>query len=337
MSDQDVTVQPPKRRGPLIAAIVAVVVVIVAAVGIVIGVNANNGGSTAAPGGAATGDSTDPADDATPIADGDKGSASNPVKIGVVGASDPYWDLYKQAAADAGISIDLVDFTDYAQPNPALTEGDLDLNQFQHIIYLAQYDVDAKADVTPIGSTAIYPLGLYSTQYDSTDAIPDGATVAVPNDASNLARGLLVLQSAGLVELKDGGSPFSTIDDVLPSSRVKVTTLDANLTATSLPDVAAAIINNDFVQDAGLSFDDAIAKDDPTDPSAQPYINIFAARAEDKDNPVYLELVSIFQDTKAVTDGLQETSGGTASLVKTPVADLEQSLADTEAALSASK
>ena len=315
MSHSTPLVAAPKRRGKLLAAILAAIVLIAVIVGVVLAVNANNR----------------PADSSAPgaVTDGE-GSPSDPIKIGVVGASDPYWDEYKQAAEDEGISIELVDFTDYAQPNPALTEGDLDLNQFQHIIYLAQYNVSAGEDLTPIGSTAIYPLGLYSTQYESVEDIPDGETVAIPNDASNLARALLVLQSAGLVELEDGGSPFSTLDDVLDTSRVEVTTLEAALTPTSLPDVAAAIINNDFVEDAGLSFEDAIATDDPSDPSAQPYINIFASRAEDKDNELYLRLVEIFQNTPAVTDGLLEVSGNTAVLVQTPVAELEESLATVE-------
>ncbi|GLK16859.1 MetQ/NlpA family ABC transporter substrate-binding protein [Herbiconiux flava] len=260
------------------------------------------------------------------------GGSSDPVRIGVVGASDPYWETYEEAAADAGIPVEIVDFSDYAQPNPALSEGELDLNQFQHIVYLAQYNVAADEDLVPIGSTAIYPLGLYSTKYDSVDAIQQGDTVAVPNDESNLARGLLVLQSAGLVELKDGGSIFSTLDDVDESaSKVKVTTLDAALTATSLPDVAAAIINNDFIQDAGLTAADAIAEDDPSDPNALPYVNIFAARAEDKDDPTYAKLVELFQDTTSVTDGLVENSGGTAELLKTPVSELEASLTEVEA------
>jgi D-methionine transport system substrate-binding protein len=259
-------------------------------------------------------------------------AAGETVKIGVVGASDPYWETYTQAAADEGITVDIVDFTDYAQPNPALTEGELDLNQFQHIVYLAQYNVASGEDLTPIGSTAIYPLGLYSTKYDSVDEIQQGDTVAVPNDESNLARGLLVLQSAGLVELKDGGSIFATLDDVDEAkSKVKVTTLEASLTPTSLPDVAAAIINNDFVEDAGLTAADAIAQDDPSDPNALPYVNVFAARADDKDNPTYLKLVEIYQNSKAVADGVQEASGGTAVLLKTPVSDLETSLADVEA------
>ncbi len=267
--------------------------------------------------------------DSSPGASGEP-AQEGPVRIGVVGAGDPYWETYTEAAADEGIEVEIVDFTEYTQPNPALAAGELDLNQFQHIIYLATYNVNAGDDLVAIGSTATYPLGLYSTQYDSVDDIPEGATVAVPNDESNQARGLLVLQAQGLIELKDGGSVFSTTADVEPGSKVTVEALDAALTATSLPDVAAAIINNDFVEDAGLSFDDALATDDASDPSAQPYINIFAAKAEDADNPTYAKLVEIFQDTQAVTDGLQEASGGTAVLVKTPQDELASALKQVE-------
>jgi D-methionine transport system substrate-binding protein len=252
------------------------------------------------------------------------------VRIGVVGAGDPYWETYTEAAAEEGIEVELVDFSEYTQPNPALSAGELDLNQFQHIIYLATYNVQSDDDLQPVGATAIYPLGLYSSQYASVEDIPEGSTVAVPNDESNQARGLLVLQSAGLIELEDGGSVFSTVADVLPESKVKVEALDAAFTATSLPDVAAAIINNDFVEDAGLSFEDAIATDDPSDPSAFPYINIFAAKAEDADNPTYLKLVEIYQNTQDVLDGVVDASGGTAVLVQTPVDELLTSLTDVE-------
>ncbi|QLD11005.1 MetQ/NlpA family ABC transporter substrate-binding protein [Microbacterium oleivorans] len=263
---------------------------------------------------------------------GDAGDTAQdgPVRIGVVGAGDPYWETYTEAAAEEGIEVEIVDFTEYTQPNPALSAGELDLNQFQHIIYLATYNVNADDDLVAIGSTATYPLGLYSTQYDSVDDIPEGSTVVVPDDESNQARGLLVLQAEGLIELKDGGSVFSTVADVEPGSKVTVEALEAALTPTSLPDVAAAIINNDFVEDAGLTFDDALATDDPSDPSAQPYINVFAAKAEDADNPTYLKLVEIFQDTQAVTDGLQEASGGTAVLVKTTQDELASALEQVE-------
>ena len=252
------------------------------------------------------------------------------VRIGVVNSGDEYWETFTAAAAEEGIEVELVNFTEYTQPNPALSADELDLNQFQHVIYLATYNVQSDDDLQPIGSTAIYPLGLYSTQYDSVDDIPEGSTVAVPNDESNQARGLLVLQSAGLIELEDGGSIFSTVADVLPESKVTVEAIDASFTATSLPDVAAAIVNNDFLTDAGLTAEDAIAQDDPSDPSAIPYINIFAAKAADADNPTYLKLVEIYQSTQEVQDGVVEASGGTAVLVQTPVDDLVASLTEVE-------
>ncbi|SFR73581.1 D-methionine transport system substrate-binding protein [Agromyces sp. CF514] len=264
--------------------------------------------------------------------------ASDVVKIGVVGKADPQWTAFEKVAEKAGIDIELVDFSDYAQPNPATTEGELDLNQFQHIVYLADYNVSAGEDLTPIGSTAIYPLGLYSTKYDDVADIKEGETVAVPDDASNQARALLVLQSAGLVELKSGGSIFSDLADIDEAkSKVKVTALEASLTPTSLPDVAAAIINNDYVADAGLSFDDALAQDDPSDPNALPYVNIFATRAEDADNETYLKLVEIFQTDADVQAGLLEASGNTAVPLVTPVADLQDSLAKVEADTKAAK
>lgn len=270
-----------------------------------------------ASGGAETGDS------------GDAGS-SETVRIGVVGAGDPYWETFTEAAADEGIDVEIVNFDSYDQPNPALSAGELDLNQFQHIIYLATYNVAADDDVQPIGATAIYPLGLYSTKYADVADIPEGETIAVPNDESNQARALLVLQSAGLIELKDGGSIFSTVADIEDGSQVKVEAVAADFTASSLPDFAGAVVNNDFVAKSGLTADQLLAQDDPADEAAFPYINIFAAKAEDAENPTYLKLVKIYQETKAVQDGVLEASGGTAVLVQTPVTDLVASLKKTE-------
>jgi D-methionine transport system substrate-binding protein len=269
---------------------------------------------------------------------GAAGGGDETVKIGVVGASDPYWADYTAAAADEGISVEIVDFADYNQPNPALTNGDIDINQFQHLVYLADYNVSSGEDLTPIGATAIYPLGLYSTKVTDIADLKKGDTVAVPNDASNLARALLVLQSADLVVLKDGGSIFTTLDDVdTAKSTVTVTALEPSLTATSLPDVDAAIINNDFVEKAGLKFEDALIKDDPSDESALPYVNVFAVRAEDKDNETYATLVELFQTTASVTDGLLEVSGNSAVLATTSPADLQAALATVEEDTAAQK
>lgn len=265
--------------------------------------------------------------DADVSAGGDGGGENETVKIGVVGKSDEQWPAFVDAAAEEGITVELVDFGSYEQPNPAVAEGELDLNQFQHVVYLAQYNEAAGQDLTPIGATAIYPLGLYSQKYDDVDDIPEGETVAVPDDASNQARALLVLQSADLIELKSGGTIFSDLADVdEANSKVKVTALEAAILPTALPDVAASILNNDFVEAAGLSFEDAIAQDDPSDPNALPYVNIFASRADDVDNETYLKLVEIFQTNEDVQAGLLASSGDTAVSLQTPVADLVESL-----------
>ena len=138
--------------------------------------------------------------------------------------------------------------------------------------------------------------------------------------------------------LKDGGSIFSTLDDIdAAKSKVEVKALEASLTPTSLPDVAAAIINNDFVEKAGLKFEDALAKDDPSDANALPYVNVFASRAEDKDNETYKKLVEIYQESEEVQEGVLEISGGAAELVKTPVSDLTKSLATVEKDTAAQK
>lgn len=261
---------------------------------------------------------------------GSGGGDDETVTIGVVGASDPYWQTFTDAAAEEGITVELQDFAEYTQPNPALSEGELDLNQFQHLQYLADYNVSNEDDLVPIGATAIYPLGLFSTTHDSLEEIPDGGTVAIPSDPSNRARALNVLQEAGLVELSDGGTFASEPSDVEDSSRVEVMEMDASFTATSLADVDAAVVNNDFVTDAGLEFDEALFQDDPEAESAQPFINVFAARADDAENETYQKLVEIYQTNQDVQDGVYENSGDSAILLDTPVEELQQILRDAE-------
>lgn len=266
------------------------------------------------------------------------GTDGDAIKIGVVGASDPYWAVYTEAAAAEGIEIEIVDFAQYPQVDPALAAGEVDLNQFQHIVYLAEYNEASGENLAPIGATAIYPLGLYSTEYTDIDDIVKGDTVAVPDDDSNQARALVILQSNGLIELTDGGTIFSSLDDIdEAASRVKVTALESSLTASSLPDVAAAIINNDFAEKAGLKFSEAIATDDATDPKALPYANIFASRDEDKNNKTFQKLVEIYQTSQAVQDGVLAVSGGTALMLTTPAADLEESLAGIRAEITAAE
>lgn len=275
---------------------------------------------------------TETIDEETPEAEAPGIEQDGPVRIGVVGASDEQWKIFEQAAAAAGIEVEVIDFTDYQQPNPATTQGQLELNQFQHLKFLAEYNVAAGEDLVPIAATAVYPLGLYSKQYTDLSEFQQGDEIAIPNDPSNLARGLLVLQDAGLVELRDGGSPYSTEADVLETSLVTVTPVDAAQTPIALNSVAASIINNDFVADAGLEPSDALYQDDAASDAARPYINVWAARADDQDNPLYALIIEVFK-TQEVQDALLAGSGGTAVLANQSAAELQGYLADIQDAI----
>jgi D-methionine transport system substrate-binding protein len=266
-------------------------------------------------------------------AEGPGSSADDPIRIGVVGASDPQWEIFTGLAEDEGIYVSNEDFTEYTQPNPALADGDLNLNQFQHILYLAQHNEATGDDLTPIGATAVYPLGLYSLEYTDVADIPDGSSIAIPNDVTNQARALFVLQEAGLLTLNDdaGLVPDPTDIDEANSS-VTVEPMDANQTVIALDSVAGSIVNNDFVADAGLEASDAIFEDSAESEGARPYINVFVARADEADNEVYARLVEIFHDD-AVIEALQENSGGTASIADQSPEELQEILAEVEESL----
>jgi D-methionine transport system substrate-binding protein len=265
-----------RRRGPLIGGIiVAAVVVIAVVVGLVL---ANNRGPSSA------------------VAVG--GAKPTTVTIGVADASESHWRvLAALAKKKLNVTVKLSNFSDYSRPNPALSQGQTDLNEFQHLQFLASYNVTNHDDLQPIGATAVYPLPLFSLKYASPTALPAKAKVAIPNDAINEARGLLVLQSAGLVTLKNGGTAYSTAKDIT-SSKVTVTPLDASQTAGALQNgsVAAAIVNINYATAAKLPISKVIAKDDPSSPVAAPYVNAFVARAKDKSNPIYLKVAALYHD-----------------------------------------
>ncbi|WP_341360464.1 MetQ/NlpA family ABC transporter substrate-binding protein [Georgenia sp. M64] len=261
------------------------------------------------------------------------GTEDDPVRIGVVGAANPEWTIFEDLAAEEGIAVEIVDFSDYTQPNPALTDGDLDLNQFQHILYLAQYNEADGQDLTPIGATAVYPLAVYSQEYDDVADIPDGAEIAIPNDVTNQARALFVLEEAGLLTLDDDAGTVPTPSDIdEAASTVTVTPVEANQTVVALDSVAASVVNNDFVADAGLTPDDAIFADSAESEGARPYINIWVARAEDADNETYARLVELYHEQE-VLDAVQETAGGTASFADQDAAELQEILAEVQAGL----
>ncbi|MBE7699082.1 methionine ABC transporter substrate-binding protein [Oerskovia sp. Sa1BUA8] len=257
------------------------------------------------------------------------GGADDVVKIGVVGAQEDKWAVFEKVAEEEGLNIEIVDFGDYQQANPALSQGQIDLNQFQHLQFLAGYNVEAGDDLQPIGATAVYPLALYSSKHTALEDIPAGGEIAIPNDATNLARALLVLQEAGLIELKDGGSSLSTEADVLPSSKVKVTPVSAEQTPIALQSVDGAVVNNDFIKDAGLNPDDALFQDDPDSAAAEPYINVWVARAEDKDDETLLKIAALSQNEEVIA-AENESSGNSAVIKSNSAAELQEILAGIE-------
>ena len=311
--------QRERRRGPIITTIVVAAVVVIAVIATLILVNRPSGGSS-------------------PAAAGSSGTTDRTVTIGIADISQPYWKTFADLAKQQlGVTVKYVNFTDYSQPNPALTQEQLDLNEFQHLQYLANYNVTNDQDLQPIGATAIYPLPLYSSKYDDPSKLPAKAKVAIPNDAVNEARGLLVLQSAGLVTLKGGGTAFSTTKDI-ESAKIEVQPIDASQTATALKNgsVAAAIVNKNYAVDAGLPKDQVIAKDDPSSAGAEPYVNAFVARKADAKDPVLLKLAALYH-TASITDEVQKENGGSAVFETWSPAKLQQILAKVETDAKAAK
>ncbi|MCA4993869.1 methionine ABC transporter substrate-binding protein [Tsukamurella tyrosinosolvens] len=251
-------------------------------------------------------------------------SSSDAVTIGVTDGAQAFWQVYKGLAKDQGIDVELKNFSDYKQPNAALNDGDLNINEYQHLLFLADYNAKNNTKLVPIGATAIYPLPLYSKKHKSVADIPQGGTIVVPDDPTNLSRALLVLYSAGLVKFKVEQNPFVTPADIdTAASKVTVKTVDANQTALSLDSVDGAVVNNDPAENAKLGKDLIIAKDDPANPASEPYINAFVVREADKDNPKYLQLAKLYQDQKVV-EALRKDKGDTFILIQKPANELQQ-------------
>lgn len=248
------------------------------------------------------------------------------VTIGVVGSS-PVDDALVEAAAEEGITVELREFGDYSQVNPATANGDIDMARFQHIAYLADYNNSAGDDITPIVSTSIYPMGLYSNQYDSLDQIKDGDEIAIPNDSINQSRALLLLESKGLVKFTSETTAPTETDVDTENSKVKVTPVSAEQTVLSLDSVAASVVNNDFLERADLNPKDALAEDGVGEESSYPYVNLFTTTAENADDETLNKVADLFH-TDAVLEAEAEESKDTAVSLDLPREDLEKILSD---------
>lgn len=249
-------------------------------------------------------------------ADSSKGAATSDakaVKIGVV--SEVEVDVWKDVASrlkDQGIDLEIVQFSDYVQPNVALTNGDIDLNAFQHIAYLEDFNASNNSDLTPIGFTYISPLGLYSEKVTDYKDIPEGAKITIPNDVTNGGRALLLLQAIGLIKLDEAKGTTPTVNDITENPKnVTFEELDAAQVARSLPDVDAAVINTNYATDSGLNpKEDSLFLDtDNIAAVADVYKNVVAARAEDADNATYKKIVAEYE-TDATAAKIEEVTKG---------------------------
>lgn len=218
------------------------------------------------------------------------------VKIGVIGTKHELWDRVKENLASENIEIELVEFTEYTPVNQALYDGDLDLNAFQHYIYFDQFNETHDNKLVSMGKTFLSPIGLYSESYTSASEIKEGDSIAIPDDPTNLGRSLKLLESAGLIKLKDAGNLMPTQQDIAENPlNLVITELDAAQTARALVDVGASVINTDLAVDAGFSPSDDSIFLEPVTEASQPYINLIAAHVDQKDNEVYKKIVAAYQ------------------------------------------
>ncbi|MDD7593011.1 MAG: MetQ/NlpA family ABC transporter substrate-binding protein [Peptoniphilaceae bacterium] len=234
------------------------------------------------------------------------------IKVGVVGENNEDWDdVIRRFKEGEGIDVELVHFTEYTQPNEALAAGDIDLNSFQHKIFLNNYIQESGQELVSIGDTVLAPIGLFSSQIKSVDEIKDGDRIAIPNDVTNEARALFLLQTAGLIKVNGNPGEPITLDDIAENPKnLEITELDASQTARALDDVTASVINNAYATNAGLNpIEDSIFLE-PVDDNSEPYVNIIAARPEDQDNPWYQKLVKEYYQTPETEKVLAETSKG---------------------------
>lgn len=239
-----------------------------------------------------------------------KSNKTETVKLGVVGANNEVWESVKDRLKDEDINLEIIEFSDYTQPNAALAEKEIDLNSFQHQIFLDNYNTEHKTDLVSIGNTVSAPLGIYSDKIKDVKELEDGAEIAIPNDTTNGGRALLLLQSAGLIKVDTEKQQTPTVNDITENKQnLKITELDAAQTARALQDVAASVINSGMAVDAGfVPTEDAIYLE-PVDEKSKPYVNIIVARKEDEENELYQKVVDAYQqeETKKV---IEETSKG---------------------------
>lgn len=216
------------------------------------------------------------------------------ITVGITpGYSEKVMEFVAKQAEKQGLKVNIKTFSDYVTPDQALASGDIDLNSFQHGPFLTAFNEKNGTKLVSIGNTYLAPLRIYSNKVTDLKDVPDGAKVSIPNDPSNGGRALLLLDRQGLLKLKEGTDPTKAVvgDIAANPKNLQIIELEAAQLPRSLDDVSISVINAGYAKSAGLDTKKALATEDNT----SPYVNIIAAREQDKDNPTYKKFVSIFQ------------------------------------------
>ncbi|PRD18473.1 UNVERIFIED_CONTAM: metQ [Trichonephila clavipes] len=212
-------------------------------------------------------------------------AAAQAGEISVAATAVPHAELLefvKPALAKEGVELKIKVFTDYVQPNVQVAEGRLDANFFQHQPYLNEFNASRGTDLVSIAGVHVEPFGAYSSKIKNLSELPQGATVAIPNDATNGGRALLLLQKTGLIKLKDATSITATVKDIVENPKnIKVRELEAATLPRVLNQVDLALINTNYALEAGLNptKDALVIEGDDS-----PYVNILVTTSEKKDN-----------------------------------------------------
>lgn len=235
------------------------------------------------------------ADDTT-TAEAESTEAGAELKEIVVGASPaPHaeiLDAAKEVLASKGYELKIVEYTDYVQPNNALDSGDLDANYFQHKPYLDSFNEQNGTKLVSAGAIHYEPFGIYAGKTTALEALPDKATVLVPNDMSNEARALLLLEAQGLIKLKDGVGLEATRNDIVENTKnLDIVELEAAQLPRSLADGDIAVINGNYAIEAGLKVTDALATEDSQSLAANTYGNVVAVREGEESSDATKALV----------------------------------------------
>ena len=243
----------------------------------------------------------------------DKPFDGETVKVGVAGDDEiEVWEFVAELAEKEGITLEVELFNDYVQPNVAVASGDLDLNAFQHVAYLEEWNKENDEDLQPIGFTYVSPLGAYSEKVSSLDELTEGAALAIPNDPTNGGRALLLLEQAGVIEVDDAAGVLPTLKEITKNDKkLEFKELDAAQVAVSLPDVDAAIINTNYALDHDLSIEEDAIFVDTEDLAKvnEVYKNVVVTRKDDVENELYKHIVELYQ-SEEVAEKITEVTDG---------------------------